>query len=170
MPFQKGHPPYSNRKGKIVSVETRKKMSDSHKGKHYSPDTEFKKGMTTWHKGKKIDRKKFPTYGHLVPHSQESIKKMSLIKKGKHFSPNTEFKEKEGELGYFGLHEWVQKRLGKAKKCSINPNHVSTVYYWANISGEYKKELSDWRESCPRCNKNDGIKMHPRFQGDNYGK
>jgi len=31
-------------KGGHLSVEHKKKISESHKGKHYSPETEFKKG------------------------------------------------------------------------------------------------------------------------------
>jgi len=33
-----------------LSPETRKKMSDAKKGKHFLPLTEFKKGMTPWNK------------------------------------------------------------------------------------------------------------------------
>ena len=39
--------------GIIVSAETRKKSSISHKGQHSSPQTEIKKGHTPWNKGKK---------------------------------------------------------------------------------------------------------------------
>ena len=59
-------------KGKILSAETRKKISDSHKGKILSEETkrklsEINKG-NTYHKGKK--------------HSEESIIKMSESHKG----------------------------------------------------------------------------------------
>lgn len=121
----------------------------------------FKKGMIPWHKGKKIDRKKYPNYGHFNAHTEETKIKMSNIKKGKHYSPATEFKEKEGELSYVGLHEWVYRKLGMAKRC-IN-GHEAKIYYWGNISGDYKKEISDWHELCPKCNQKDGIKIHPRF-------
>lgn len=42
--FQNGH---------MVSEETRRKMSLSHKGKHNSSNTKFKKGSIPWSKGKK---------------------------------------------------------------------------------------------------------------------
>ena len=59
-------------KGKILSAETRRKISESHKGKHLSEETKRKlseanKG-NTYHKGKK--------------HSEESIIKMSESHKG----------------------------------------------------------------------------------------
>lgn len=40
-------------KGTKYRKEVKQKMSESQKGKHNSPDTEFKKGMTPWIKGKK---------------------------------------------------------------------------------------------------------------------
>ena len=39
-------------KGKIISEEQRKKISATMKGRHTSPDTEFKKGQKAWNKGK----------------------------------------------------------------------------------------------------------------------
>lgn len=39
-------------KGKIISEEQKKKISATMKGKHNSPDTEFKKGQRAWNKGK----------------------------------------------------------------------------------------------------------------------
>ena len=39
-------------KGKIISEEQKKKISTTMKGKHNSPDTEFKKGQKAWNKGK----------------------------------------------------------------------------------------------------------------------
>lgn len=123
----------------------------------------FIKGTISWIKGKKIDRIKYPNFGHNKPHTENTKLKMSLSKKGKHYSIETEFKEKKGELSYVGLHEWINRRLGKAKKCSNNINHISTKYCWANISGEYKKEISDWKEVCNKCNLNDGVKIHSRY-------
>lgn len=47
---KKGKP--SSFKNKKASEETRKKQSDAKKGKHLSPNTEFKKGMKSPRKGK----------------------------------------------------------------------------------------------------------------------
>lgn len=71
---------------------------------------------------------------------------------------------KGDSVGYMGLHYWVYKHLGKARHCSKDLSHISKVYHWANISGEYKREISDWRQLCPKCNLNDGVKIHPRFK------
>jgi len=66
-------------------------------------------------------------------------------------------KWKGDEVGYGALHNWVELRLGKARFCANDKNHTSSVYYWANISGEYKRDLNDWDSLCPSCNKMDGI-------------
>jgi hypothetical protein len=61
---------------------------------------------------------------------------------------------KGDQVGYFALHLWINKKLGKAYKCTIDPNHRSTLYVWANISGDYKRH---------KCNLTDGVKVPDRF-------
>lgn len=123
----------------------------------------FVKGITPWHKGKKVDKKLYPNYGHQKPHSEETKQRMSEAKKGKHYSPDTEFKEKTGFISYSALHNWVYRKLGKATKC-INGHENQKQFVWANISGEYKRDITDWKEVCQTCNVNDGIKIHERYQ------
>ena len=36
--------------------------------------------------------------------------------------------------------------------------------YCNNVSGQYKRELSDWVSLCPGCNHKDGVKVHSRFK------
>ena len=50
-----------------------------------------------------------------------------------------------------GLHDWVERNLGKAKegiciKCNSDKN-----LQWSNISNEYKKDLTDWQILCTKC-------------------
>ena len=71
---------------------------------------------------------------------------------------------KGDNASYRSVHIGIQSKLGKASHCSINSNHVSTVYHWANISGEYKRDCNDWRSLCPKCNHNDGVKINERFK------
>lgn len=56
-------------------------------------------------------------------------------------------------VSYSGLHKWVQKELGKPHFCEFcgNRNLKHTQYHWANISGNYKRILSDWRRLCVKC-------------------
>jgi len=117
---------------------------------------------------------------HYQKHTPEAKLKMSLAKKGKHVSPSTEFKKghkdtleriialPRGEKHprwnpkptYSGVHQWVARTLGKPMKCtqcgyeSDNPKTI----HWANISGEYKKDVSDWIRLCASCHfKKDNI-------------
>jgi len=65
--------------------------------------------------------------------------------KSNHFSPVW----KGDNVKYEGLHNWIRKRLSKPKlciECKINP-----PYDLANISQEYKRDISDWEWLCRKC-------------------
>ena len=58
-------------------------------------------------------------------------------------------------VGYTGLHSWIRKRMPKPANCAYFCG--SAPHDLANISGEYKRELSDWHWLCRRCHmKEDG--------------
>ena len=59
--------------------------------------------------------------------------------------------EERDKIGYVGLHLWVGRKLGKPKKCEECGTTCSKRFHWANKSGEYKRELSDWKRLCVRC-------------------
>ena len=69
----------ASRKGIHLSEEHKRKISEAKKGKHTSPNAEFKKGHPAWNKGKIT--------------SEEQKVKISTTMKGKHNSPDTEFKK-----------------------------------------------------------------------------
>ncbi len=58
---------------------------------------------------------------------------------------------KKDKKGYFNLHNWVRKHLGKPKKCDHCGTTTATRYEWANKSGLYKKVLEDWIRLCRKC-------------------
>ena len=68
-----------NTKGQFIKGQT-----PWNKGKHTGliPKTAFKKGNRPWHKGEKIDREKYPYYGHFQKHSKESKERMGEKRKG----------------------------------------------------------------------------------------
>lgn len=56
------------------------------------------------------------------------------------------------------IHKWVQKKRGgrpdKCEWCGKNPGRAKdgrTKIHWANLSGEYKRDLSDWAALCMTC-------------------
>jgi len=63
---------------------------------------------------------------------------------------------KGDEVGYDALHDWITKNANKIGKCSIcgaskDTKDGRTYTQWANISGEYKRDIDDYRELCPSC-------------------
>jgi len=69
------------------------------------------------------------------------------------------------DVGYTALHDWVRRYLGRATYCSNNNSHISRRFVWANVSGLYRRDFSDWRSLCNSCNLTDGIKIAQRFTG-----
>jgi hypothetical protein len=69
---------------------------------------------------------------------------------------------KGDKAGYVALHKWIRRKMGNPTYCSNNIKHGGR-FEWANISGEYKRDIKDWHQLCHSCNKLDGVKKHKRF-------
>lgn len=76
------------------------------------------------------------------------IKNSGNFKKG-----NKPHNYKGEDVGYLALHSWVSRHLGKPKKCEHCCNVIleSRKIHWANKSGLYKRDLSDWIRLCAKC-------------------
>ena len=126
---------------KPLSEEHKRKISETHKKlKH---NWHFKNNHIPWNKNLKGI--------HLSPSSE--------WKKGCNPpSPNTVFKK--GSIRpnilslkeYKRLHSQINRKLGKPETCE----DCQGIFYgkqigWANKSGEYKEDLSDWRALCIIC-------------------
>ena len=55
------------------------------------------------------------------------------------------------EVGYYGIHSWVQKELGSPSECADCGDTSPRRYEWANISREYKRDINDWKRLCRPC-------------------
>lgn len=150
-----------NRKGQIE------------KGEHFNPATEFKKGHSTWNKGTHIQTNTGRTHlkkGHIpwnrgIRHEFKcSICGVVFQKIGnrpaKYCSRSCFFKGYRGEnnpnwlgdeVGYGGIHDWVEATLGKPRKCEECKSKSAKKYHWHNISHEYKRDTSDWIRLCAKC-------------------
>lgn len=61
--------------------------------------------------------------------------------------------KKEG-LSYKHLHKYIRKTLGKPTICSSCKKSFPIRYiHWANKSGNYLKNLSDWINLCVKCHR-----------------
>ncbi len=114
---------YETRKGK--PIEYFKELEPWNKGIKTGivTDGAFKKGQKAWNKGK--------------------INDWMLEDKNHNW--------KGDEVGYTALHLWVSRRLGKPKYCDFCHAIDKKKYEWANISKEYKRDITDWKRLCSSC-------------------
>lgn len=54
---------------------------------------------------------------------------------------------------YQKAHKFVYGELGKANHCDECGSKDGDWYHWANLSGTYSLDLSDWKQMCPSCHK-----------------
>jgi len=128
-------------KGRVFSKETRKKLSNALMGRIVSEEWRRKIGLSK--KGKKYPNRKKPPEKSL-----EHRRKLSEALSGEKC-----YKWMGDDVGYSGLHAWVKKNLGKPDTCE----HCGKTglrghkIHWANKSGEYKREITDWIRLCVKC-------------------
>lgn len=63
---------------------------------------------------------------------------------------------KGNDISYRGLHRWVSDNKGKAHVCEFCGKTKSVGgrgVHWANKSGKYSRDLSDWISLCSVCHK-----------------
>ena len=70
------------------------------------------------------------------------------------------YRWKGDSVGYYALHNWIRKQKGKARKCEECGKEGRC--HWANISGEYKRDINDFKSLCASC--------HRQYDYPNFGK
>ena len=58
---------------------------------------------------------------------------------------------KGDKVGYGALHDWVASVLGRPSKCEDCGTESAKRFDWANKSGRYLRDVSDWERLCRRC-------------------
>jgi hypothetical protein len=69
---------------------------------------------------------------------------------------------KGDNVGYASIHEWIKNRIPKPQLCQCCQTNIP--YDLANISGLYKRDLSDWEWLCRSCH------MHKDGRMNNLNK
>ncbi|HBI17153.1 MAG TPA: hypothetical protein DDY52_03320 [Candidatus Moranbacteria bacterium] len=134
-----------SRSGCVVSDEIRKKISETMKARGIN------KGELNPCFGKK--------------HTHKWKERQSKFNKENKIFPPIHNGEKchnwKGEfVSYSGLHYWVRRKLGKAKKCSVcGKEGRGREMHWANKDHKYRRNTNDFIELCAKC--------HTKYDKDN---
>ena len=116
----------------------------------------FKKGHIPWNKG--ISNTWYNPKGLKLGHG------WNKGLKGTHFSPKTEFKKgqnlneqhflwKGENASYSAKHYWISRKLGKPRECTNCGTKNAKKFEWANLDGEYKRNLDDYMRLCTSCHR-----------------
>ena len=128
--------------GKEILEETRKLFSKLFKGKHFSPNTEFKKGMTSPLKGRhnvKMSGENHPLWkGGITPVNQA-------------IRQSLEYKLWRKEVFERDKYTctWCGIRSGKGKAVTLHADHIRQFAYYP----ESRFEISNGRTLCINCHK-----------------
>lgn len=61
---------------------------------------------------------------------------------------------KGSDVGYGGVHQWVNKEFGKATFCCLcGRNDPKRKYEWANLTGKFLRDRENWKNLCVPCHK-----------------
>lgn len=129
-------------------------------GRHHTPEAKEKIRLAQLGRKESIDTRKklsllrsgknHPLYGK--HHSEETKKKISLSRIGRSFNANEKHGQWRGDMvGYKALHAWLRRNYGIPITCETCGSTVKIQY--SNISGEYRRERSDWQLLCQSCHR-----------------
>lgn len=160
-----------NGPGRKHSEETKKKLSEAHKGKKRGPmSEESKQKLSESLKGKNLGKKRTKeqrlsismslTGRKGVNHSEETKQKLREINLGKIKGPHTEKHKQKISQALKGVpkkRESVEKQRLKVK--GRTPG--------ANERERYLKAMEEGKSTCPYCNKTTTKGNYNRWHGDN---
>lgn len=163
---KKGHIPWN--KGKKLSAETCKKISDSKKGQKHTQETRNK--ISEYRKGKILSiesRKKLSRYHTGLKHSTETKEKIRQANIGKKLSEETRAKISQSNTGKTPSDETrlklsksrIGKKLSKETRAKISKtvskisggrNELLDTKYYVNVHKWIKKQKGE-PNKCEKC-------------------
>ena len=158
----------------IMSEEHKQKIRIANKGKHHSPNSQFKKG----HKGfisnlgkhlseetrKKISesRRGISSWAKGKTFSAEYRKKLSDAHKGIQAGEKHPL-WKDNKAGVVAIHSWVKFRKQKPECCNdCGIKKPPSKLHWSNIDHKYRRNLDDYTARCPLCHRKYDVKNNIR--------
>ena len=158
---------YKRSKKEIERLEKMCRKNGFKKGYFPSDKTRKKLGKIMKETGRKPPSRKG------IKHLEKTIRKMRERKHTKETREKMSDAHKEekaynwkgDEVSYGALHFWIRRKLGRPKQCSKcgvmgRKNGKNWSIHWANKSGKYKRDLSDWIALCVKC--------HKKYDSKNY--
>lgn len=73
---------------------------------------------------------------------------------------------KGDNVGYWGIHVWIQKQLGKPNKCEHCNLTNCKKYEWASKNHSYKRDIKEWLRLCTKCHREYDKKICQKSQND----
>ncbi|MHB9161690.1 MAG: NUMOD3 domain-containing DNA-binding protein [Nitrosotalea sp.] len=90
-----------------------------------------------------------PLYGkHLTEEHRKKISENHADVSGKNSAS-----WKGDNVGYAGIHDWIERELGKPQHCEKCGSMRPQRYEWANRSRKYKRQIDDWVRLCVSCHR-----------------
>jgi hypothetical protein len=135
---------YEGNKGKIITQETRKKISQALKGIIPKNNAKLIKLPKTDEWRRKMSEARLlrkEKLGYL--NSPETREKMSNAHKGE--------KSAHWKGDDVVPHHWIEKKLGKPRYCEHCKRTDRKVYDWSNKNHKYIKIIEDWQRLCRKC-------------------
>jgi len=119
------------------------------------------KNITRPNRGKYCSKKCYQISGLGRKQSKEQIRKRIS-----HYLNEKHWAWKGNNVSYGSLHSWIKRNLGTPTKCEHcgQDGLTGKKIHWANKSGQYKRDLSDWLRLCVSCHREyDHISFYKGF-------
>lgn len=129
-------------KGSKLTEEHKRKIGDALRGRKYKPMSEEGKENIREANVRRVERGWKPTSYQLQKAGEAVTGAKNHLWRG-------------DKVGYRALHEWVERHLGLPTRCEQcgKDGLRSRNIHWANKSGKYLRELTDWLRLCVPCHK-----------------